>query len=106
MEKKILEEIKEAEKKSKRIVENSHIKKELIIQKGKEKAKEMIKEQETKSEQEKEKEVSSKMKQLEETKQEIIRNGDKEVKKIGSTAEKNISKAVDYVLKKFNEKVR
>lgn len=106
MNKKILEEIKEAEKKAKHIVENSYTKKELIIQQGKQGVQEMIKDIALKIEQEKEKAVESKLKELEKIKQEIDLKGKKELKKIEKITEKNLNKAIKFVLKKFGEKLK
>ena len=105
MDKKILVEIRRAEQKAKLIVENSYKKKEQVIQEGKQKADEMKKDMALQLEQKREHAIDSKMQELEEKKKHIILKGRGEIRKIEQTAVRNMDKAINFVLKKFEEEI-
>ena len=101
----ILSEIREAEKKADEIVERAKLQKDSIIQEAKTNASKIIlaKEEELRKTQEKKiMEFRNKSRLLSEEK---LAEGKSLAKQIKAISEKNIPKAVNFVLKKFEEMI-
>lgn len=103
MEAEILIEIKEEEKKAEEIIEKAKKEKEHIIQEAIKNSSKLIAEKSEWLRNLKEKEIAEYLKKSVLMKGERLAEGKTNAKQIKAKAEKNMGKAVDFVLKKFEE---
>ncbi len=99
--KEILYEIKEAEKKTEKIVEEADIKKQDIIQKARQDSLKLINDKEAELDKELKKEIDKKTEELDKKKEEIILESKKESELLEKKSKDKISSAVDYIMNKF-----
>ena len=99
----IFSQIKEFEKKAEEIAEKANREKELILQKARLKASDLLEEKEELIEKNKEKKVNSYMEKLKESREKKISEGKEKVDQLKKESSKKIAKAVDFVLEKFEE---
>ena len=99
----ILMEIKESEKRADEIVEKAKKDKESIIQEATRNATKLIADKELEIKNIKEKKISDFRDKLRLLKEDKMSEGKRDAKQLKLKSEKNVSKAVNLVLEKFNE---
>lgn len=105
MEAEILAEIREEEKKAEEMLERARKEKENMIQDAIRNASKLLAEKSEEIRKLKEKKISEFMEKSAILKEERLEEGKSNSKQTKSKAEKNIGKAVDLVLKKFEEMI-
>ena|SRR3989338_299493 len=99
----ILTEIKEAEKKSEKIVEEAAIKKQEIIQKARQDSIQMISGKEAELDQELKKEIDNRTLEFDNKKKELIVKSKKEAELLEKKSKDKIQTIINYVMDKFEE---
>ena len=105
MEAEILTEIKDSEKRADEIIERAKREKESIIQEAIRNSSKLLTAKEEEIKKSQEKKISDFRDKAKLIKEEKLIEGKTQVKQIKAKAEKNILKAADFVLKKFEEAV-
>jgi len=105
MEAEILSEIKEAEKKADEIIEMAKKESESILHNAAVNSSKLLTERQEEIKKSKEKKIMDFRDKAKLIKEEKLAEGKVMVKQIKSKAEKNISKAIDFVLQKFEETI-
>ncbi|MFH1440088.1 MAG: V-type ATPase subunit subunit G family protein [Candidatus Woesearchaeota archaeon] len=100
---KTLKEIKDAEKEAESIINSAKKKAENIILKAKESAAEIIENKKQEMNNLKENMISEKKKVVGTERAKIMRNTQQQIYEIDEKSKKNMNKAVDKVIKAFNE---
>jgi len=103
MEAEILSEIKEAEKKSDEIIERAQGEKESIVREATRNSSKSVAEKEEEAKQLQEKKLAEFREKAKLIREEKLAEGKAIAKQLRAKAEKNIPKAVDFVIKKFEE---
>lgn len=101
----VLKDIKLAEEKARKIIEDAQKKRESIISKANHDSMKLLNEKKEEIEGNKDRVVEKKAAEFEEKKKEILEKGRKEADKIYSKAKNNLKKAQAFVLKRFDEEL-
>jgi V/A-type H+-transporting ATPase subunit G/H len=101
----ILNEIRISEKESETIVEKAEIEKQKLIDDAKKNSSKLLAEQADEAVKNQEKKLTDARDKAKAAKDEQIKEGEKTVKQISVKAEKNVSKAIDFIMKKFEAAV-
>lgn len=101
----VLKEIREAEKKAKRIIEDAEKERAEIVSRARHDSLRKINEEQERINNEKDARIKIKAKELEAVKSRIRDKGREEAEKIEKMAKQNMQKTEDFILKKFEEKI-
>ena len=105
MEAEILSEIRDCEKKSDSIIESAKRKKEEILHEAARSSSKLLSEKEEEKKKNQEKKIMGFRNKIKTEKNEKLKEGENLLKQMTAKAEKNIDKAVESVMKKFDEMI-
>lgn len=105
MEAEILSEIRDSEKKSDSIIESAKRKKEEMLHEAAGNSSKLLSEKEEETRKSQEKRIMDFRDKAKSEKNERLKEGEKLLKQMTAKAEKNIDKAADIIMKKFEEMI-
>ncbi|MCX6707837.1 MAG: hypothetical protein NT001_06930, partial [Candidatus Woesearchaeota archaeon] len=101
----VLKEIREAEKKAKKIIEDAEARKAELVSKARHDALSRLSQAQEYSEKEKEAKLKSKLIDLEKTRKSITERGNSDAERLADKAKSNLSKTESFILKKLEENI-
>ncbi|MCX8146928.1 MAG: hypothetical protein N3D84_00475 [Candidatus Woesearchaeota archaeon] len=101
----VLKEIKEAESKAKRIIEEANKRKEEALVRARRDSLVIFNEEKERIDAANNSRIKKAAEEIEQKKRAILEKGSVEIKKMEENAKKNVKKAEDFIMKKFEEKI-